>query len=303
MSATAVIRIDMDAVDRRLQDGELWVAGWGTPDDPDAPTCLHGAIRYCQAPGDAVIIRRVADRYGFGMDDNDDANSWEEIRSKVIPDITDDMLEATFGPQWEPIVSLIRRVAVITPDEAASLPVVPFAAFELNMFRGSMRDSGRFEALWSAELTTWWAVHITTAKAASSPLSYAASGAAMALAVRDLIGKDGFEQEHYDELVAPWAAVFGKVHPDDKDMTVTDKNMILELLNGYNGDNIWQDVIWPRIDIDVEKTEWCDPDYLSDRFVAFPGLGFRYVLGLWVSWDYSEGYSEDYSEDYSEGRN
>jgi len=39
--------------------------------------------------------------------------------------------------------------------------------------------------------------------------------AALALLVRDLIGRHGFTQEHYDEMTRQWRTVIGPLHPDD----------------------------------------------------------------------------------------
>ena len=39
----------------------------------------------------------------------------EQIKAKVIPDITDDMLADTFGPNWGPIVDYLRRAASAGP--------------------------------------------------------------------------------------------------------------------------------------------------------------------------------------------
>ena len=43
----------------------------------------------------------------------------------------------------------------------------------------------------------------------------AASDAALALVVRDLIGQHGFTQAHYDTFTLPWRTVIGPIHPDD----------------------------------------------------------------------------------------
>jgi hypothetical protein len=44
-------------------------------------------------------------------------------------------------------------------------------------------------------------------------------GATYALAVRHLIGRYGFTQEHYDRLTAPVAGVLGRLHPDDEEVS------------------------------------------------------------------------------------
>ena len=119
---TNIIHIDRDALDARLDHGNLWDKGWGDWQNPEAPTCLHGAIRFCQpVPGDAYLIEEVGGRFGFGTSDNDDQRSWSDVLPLVPSDITDDMLADTFGPQWEPHVALVRRAAVLTDSEARSL--------------------------------------------------------------------------------------------------------------------------------------------------------------------------------------
>jgi hypothetical protein len=192
---TTIIHIDLDAVDERLRHGELWLHGWGDFMSPESATCLHGAIRYCQPiKGDAYLIEQVGARYGFGTGDNDNADTWDSLKAKVIPDITDDMLSDTFGPQWEPIVALVRRAATLTPNEAN----------QLDDARGAAWD-----AAWDA------------ARDATSGVAWdVAMGAARGLVVRDLIGQHGFSQAHYDLLTQPWATVIGKVHPDDADRLV-----------------------------------------------------------------------------------
>lgn len=150
--SNTIIHIDLDAVDERLQHGELWSKGWGTWSDPLAETCLHGAIRYCQpVPGDAHIIEQVAAKYGFGTADNDYADSWADVLAKVKPDITDDMLAATFGPQWDAIVALVRRAATLTGNEAKAQGAARGAAWDaaLDAARGVARGAA-LDAAWDA---------------------------------------------------------------------------------------------------------------------------------------------------------
>lgn len=150
-------------------------------------------------------------RFGFGVWANSLAASWAEVRSKVIPDITDDMLEVTFGPQWEHIVALIRRAATLKQweqdhllsawKECDHIPVNEAlnAADKASSTPRMQAVRATIDALWDA----------------SGVYDMATDCAGRALAVRDLIGLDGFTQEHYDTLVSPWVAVMGPVHPDD----------------------------------------------------------------------------------------
>ena len=164
------------------EKGENWVQGsWG---DGNA-MCLHGAIRRCAPqPGDAFLIEQVADRLGWGTDWNDAIEtSWQQVRARLAHvEITDADLADTFGPQWEAIVALVRRAAVLTADEANQLDDAWYAAGD----------------------------------AAGDAAGAAARAFARALTLRDLIGQHGFTQAHYDTLTGPWASVIGPVHPDDK---------------------------------------------------------------------------------------
>jgi hypothetical protein len=210
MSQT-IIHIDLDALDARLDGGKRWEKGWGDWKSDDGATCLHGAIRYCQSvPGDAAIIERVGKRFGFGINDNDNADSWNDIRFRVIPDITDDMLAETFGPQWRQIVDLVRRAAVMTLDEADTL----YAAWDA-------AGDAAWDAAWDAAGDAAWGAARNAAWNAAWYAAWyaawnAARDAAAVLSIRDLIGQHGFAQEHYDTLTAPWRRVIGSIHPDDE---------------------------------------------------------------------------------------
>ncbi len=225
-----LIHIDLDAIDARLAGGDRWITGWGDYKSSTGPTCLHGAIRYCQpVPGDAYLIEQVGTRYGFGVGDNDSEGSWESVRAKVPADITDAMLAETFGPQWEPIVALVRRAAVLTEAEATNLTAARPAA------RAAARDAAwdaaqeaawaaawdaAQEAAWAAAQEAAWAAAWEAAWAAAQEAAWAAAWeAARALAVRDLIGSHGFTQDHYDTLTGPWRKVISPIHPDDKDLS------------------------------------------------------------------------------------
>ena len=189
--STTIIHIPVEQVLDRLGHGKLWTRGWGTPDDSTQPTCLHGAIRFCApVPGDAQLIEQVGARFGFGTFANDQAADFAAVESliRAHADISDDMLADTFGPQWQPIVVLVRRAAILTSAETKAL------------------DAARAAALDAA---------LDAARAAAR---YAARDAARALVVRDQVG-DTFTQAHYDTLTRPWATVIGPVHPDDAPVT------------------------------------------------------------------------------------
>lgn len=192
------------------ENGEHWVKGsWGDGDG----MCLHGAIRHCSpVPGDAFLVEQVADRKGWGTRWNDDkATTWPQVRERLGHiEVTDADLAETLGPQWEHVVALVRRAAVLTDDEAQRLGAAWAAA----------REAAR-EAAEVAEIAAWYAAR-AAARAVARVATHgfaarvAAGDAARALVVRDLIGQHGFTQENYDLLTGPWASVIGPVHPDDE---------------------------------------------------------------------------------------
>lgn len=228
---TTIIHIDLDALDERLDGGELWTTGWGDWQDRQSSTCLHGAIRYCQpVPGDAYLIEKVGVRFGFGVRDNDACDSWACVREKVQPDITDTMLAETFGPQWEHVVALVRRAATLTESEAETMAAA-WAGRAARAAWAAARDAGdaagedAARAAWSAARAAVgagdaaraaWAANYAAWDAAWFRARAAVGAAARALGLRDLIGQHGFTQDHYDTLTGPWHKAIGPVHPDDK---------------------------------------------------------------------------------------
>ena len=208
--STTIIHIPVEQVLDRLGHGNLWTRGWGTPDDSTQPTCLHGAIRFCApVPGDARLIEQVGARFGFGTFANDQAADFAAVESliRAHADISDDMLADTFGPQWQPIVVLVRRAAILTSAEAKALDAARAAALDAAL--DAARDAAR-AATRAATRAAW--------DAARAAARDAALDAARALVARDQVG-DTFTQAHYDTLTRPWATVIGPVHPDDAPVT------------------------------------------------------------------------------------
>jgi hypothetical protein len=217
---TTIITIPVEAVIDRLDHGKLWSKGWGDWQQSGAETCLHGAIRYCQpVKGDAYLIEQVGARFGFGTRANDDAGGWSDVETLVRShaDITDDMLAVTFGPQWELIVALVRRAAILTSDDATRLDAAWHAARAptWDATRAAARAAAR-AATWAAAWAAAWDAAWDAARAPAWDATRAATrAAALALVTRDLIGQHRYTQQHYDTLTRPWAAVIGPVHPDD----------------------------------------------------------------------------------------
>jgi hypothetical protein len=196
-------------------NGEHWVKrSWGD----SGSACLHGAIRRCQPiPGDAYLIEQVACRQGWGTEWNDHTSTtWPMVRERLARiEVTDADLADTFGPQWEHIVALVRRSAVLTADEVRRLDAAWDAAWTAGNAACAACAAG--DAAWAAR-AAWaaWAAAGAAARDAAGAL--APQYAAGALAVRDLIGEHGFTQAHYDTLTGPWRTVIGPVHPDDAEV-------------------------------------------------------------------------------------
>lgn len=209
------IKIDADQLLTLLgNNGERWVQGtWGN----DTAMCLHGAIRRCQPQlGDAYLIEQVARLRGWGPDWNDDSNTgWKQVRDLIVAgiEVTDADLADTFGPQWEQIVALVRRAAVLTTEEINRLVAARGAAARDAAWAAAARDAAWVAARVAARVAAWGAAARAAAWAAAQ--GAAQLPAAVALAVRDLIGQNGFTQQHYDLLTQQWRNVIGPVHPDD----------------------------------------------------------------------------------------
>lgn len=216
-------------------------SGWvqGSMGSADHGVCLHGSFRYCDLrPGDPYILSAVFRARGQGEEWNDAAGrTVDEVRAALMVEITDADLESTFGPQWFEVVALIRRVAVLTAEEAGRVSAARAAAW------GAAQGAARFAAwgaAWGAARdaardAAWGAARFAARDAAQDAAQGTAQGAArdaaqgtargaawdaaQALSVRDLVGRHGFKQEHYDTLTAPFRAAGITVHPDDAELS------------------------------------------------------------------------------------
>lgn len=170
--------------------------------------CLTGALRICSPqPGDWLIARAVARHRGHGEEWNDYPGRTRDgvIRwLRTTKPITDEVLAEVFGPQWLQIVALIRRAATLNGDEWLTLDMA---------FVGVFREAS--DALEASRLAAFNETRVRAWSEASGAAREVARSVVRALVVRDLIGKHGFTQEHYDTLTMPWRKVIGPIHPDD----------------------------------------------------------------------------------------
>ena len=178
------------------QDGEHWTQGsW----EEGNSMCLHGAIRKCQPQlGDAHLVQQVADRQGWGISFNDNAEGWGDVKKRILHglEVTDEDLADIYGPNWRYVVTLVRQAASLTAEQVESLKAVRTAV------RGAAWVVGRNAARNAAGDAAWGAVRGVVRGAAEGWTRDAAS----ALVVRDLI-----TPEQYQTLAGPWESVMGEI--------------------------------------------------------------------------------------------
>ena len=172
--------------------------GWtqGTMEHAGA-VCLTGALRACSPqPGDWLLARAVYRAQEHAENWNDAAGRTEAEVTEYLRThpVTDDGLAATFGPNWETVVRLIRRVADMTQAEVAARDAA----------RGAARGAAWGAARDAARVAAWVAARGAAEVAARDAARGAAWDAACAVVVRDLITKD-----HYQTLTAPIRAAIG----------------------------------------------------------------------------------------------
>ena len=141
-----------------------------------------------------------------------------------------------FGPQWEAIRDLVRRVAALTPAELDKLAAAREAAWEATRAAAwEATEAAAREAAWEATRAAAGAAAGEAAREAAWPATGEAAGAAAwaaagaspwptaweaaraaarALAVHDLIGEQ-FTQTHYDTQTGPLRSIGITVHPAD----------------------------------------------------------------------------------------
>ncbi len=215
-------------------DPHKWVR---EPGDGVTSGCLHTALlRPCSTPGDNVLWHHLMRRRSYTEAWNDEpgrrkAQVLRVLRGAVEP--TEAEMADMFGPQWLAIRDLVRRVAVLTVDEArelvatgdaarvAAVDAAMYAAYDAAMYAARVAagvaavDAAGDAAGDAAYDAAMYAAKVAAVDAAGCAARCAAVYAARALVVRDLIGRHGFTADHYRTLTGPWATVIGPAHPDD----------------------------------------------------------------------------------------
>ena len=223
--STNTAPLDTDVITRAaalVSEPDVWIQGEN--DDGQGHYCAHGAVlrQHC-TPGDEHMWRRVMRKRGLGEEWNDapgrTAAEVAERFAAIAAETTESDMAEVFGPQWEAVRDLVRRLAVLTPDDIDKLTAAWAAAWVAA--RAAARDAAREAAraaaraaraaAWDAARAAAW----DAARAAAWDAAGDAAGdAALALVVRDLIG-ERFTRAHYDTLTAPLRAIGITVHPGD----------------------------------------------------------------------------------------
>ena len=187
---TATTPLDINVITQAaalISEPDVWIQG--ANDDGHGHYCAHGAVlrQHC-TPGDQHMWRQIMRRGGLTEEWNDATDrTAEEVAERfalIAAETTAADMADAFGPQWEAIRDLVRRVAALTPAELDKLDAAGYAA-------GDAAGDAAGAAAWDAALA-------------------AAGAAALALVGRDLIG-----EQFYDTLTGPLRSIGITVHPAD----------------------------------------------------------------------------------------
>ena len=239
---TATTPLDTNVITQAaalISEPDVWIQG--ANDDGHGHYCAHGAVlrQHC-TPGDQHMWRQIMRRGGLTEEWNDATDrTAEEVAERfalIAAETTAADMADVFGPQWEAIRDLVRRVAALTPAELDKLAAAREAAWEATRAAaweateaaareaaweatraaaGAAAGEAAREAAWPATGEAAGAAAWAAAGASAWPAAWEASrAAARALAVHDLIGEQ-FTQTHYDTQTGPCRSIGITVHPAD----------------------------------------------------------------------------------------
>ena len=235
---TATTPLDTNVITQAaalISEPDVWIQG--ANDDGHGHYCAHGAVlrQHC-TPGDQHMWRQIMRRGGLTEEWNDATDrTAEEVAERfalIAAETTAADMADVFGPQWEAIRDLVRRVAALTPAELDKLDAAGYAAGAAAWpaawpatgeaagyaawdaawaaARAAAGDAAGYAA-WDAAWAAAWAAAGDAARAAAGAAALTAAGAAaLALVVRDLIG-----EQFYDTLTGPLRSIGITVHPAD----------------------------------------------------------------------------------------
>ena len=223
---TATTPLDTNVITQAaalISEPDVWIQG--ANDDGHGHYCAHGAVlrQHC-TPGDQHMWRQVMRKKGLTEEWNDATDrTAEEVAERfalIAAETTAADMADVFGPQWEAIRDLVRRVAALTPAELDKLDAAGYAAWDAAWAaaRAATGDAAGYAAWDAAWAAAWAAAGYAAGDAAGDAAGAAAwdaalaaaGAAALALVVHDLIG-----EQFYDTLTGPLRSIGITVHPAD----------------------------------------------------------------------------------------
>ena len=189
---TATTPLDTNVITQAaalISEPDVWIQG--ANDDGHGHYCAHGAVlrQHC-TPGDQHMWRQIMRRGGLTEEWNDATDrTAEEVAERfalIAAETTAADMADVFGPQWEAIRDLVRRVAALTPAEldklAAAWEATRAAAWPAT---GEAAGAAAWAAAWPATGEAAGAAAWAATGEAAGAAAWAAAGAAAGAAARE----------------------------------------------------------------------------------------------------------------------
>jgi hypothetical protein len=175
-------------------------------DDPPAPIrwqIVRAMMATDRIPGDEHIAAAALQYRGVSLGD----------AGSVA--VTDAELAAALGLQWRSVRGMVRRAAVATPEEAARLRGEWDSMLDnsdgLAAAADAVHHAHRASRRACIGVGAWDALMRADADQVGTAALIAASCAARATMVEDLVGQHGLTAAHVELARRPWCAAFGDI--------------------------------------------------------------------------------------------
>lgn len=200
--------------------------GWTRREYKDEATgarCIAGLVLDCPIttwqPGDNHIVYSMLYHDGFGWPWNDQLSMQEgetAVRKLLWEMVIDDAALCTlFGPQWQEIIALVRRAALLTDEPVSKMPGQNYR------FTASARATQAY-AVWLGTDEehfslpagdTLLRMRVHSESDSANPGIAAAAEAAVGIATRHLVGTAGYAEKDHRYLMSRWEKML-KSHPE-----------------------------------------------------------------------------------------